>query len=87
MKTYDDFKNFVNNCAKQDSSRDGLYQYIDIIKNEVKDEWIIRYLDYLNTTIGITNYSDMTYTDEFKTIMCYFRVDTNKQIKGKKNLK
>jgi hypothetical protein len=76
MKTYDDFKNFVNNCAKQGSSRDAVYQHIDIILNEVKDEWIIRYLDYLDTTIGITNYSNMAYTDEFKTIMCiiHFRV-------------
>ena len=81
MKTYDDFKNFVNDCAKRNSSRDALHQYIDIIRNEVKDEWIIRYLDYLNTTIGITNYSDMTYTDEFKTIMCFihFRVDTSQK--------
>ena len=80
MKTYDDFKKFVNDCAKDDSRREALYQYTDIIRNEVKDEWIIRYLDYLDTTIGITNYSNMTYTNEFKTIMCFiqFRVDTYK---------
>lgn len=77
MKTYDDFKNFVNKCAKQgSSSRDAVYQHIDTILKDVKDEWIVRYLDYLDTTIGITNYSNMSYTDEFKTIMCiiHFRV-------------